>query len=188
VPKSKGCTKLSLSVFMRDSPHINTMACYCCYSRRQPLAPPTPLLLAPLRPVSSLSPPVPSALVMIVSSRTPPPPCRSCLPLRQPEAYLALLPHPHLIQFNFPCVFCAARADLPAPPCSHLLQPLPRGNRHCSVAAKISCTLSFSSFSDPLASSFVSSFPFLSSPVPQTTGHPRSPVALTLFLRCIVMS
>jgi hypothetical protein len=73
VPKSKGCTKLSLSVFMRDSPHINTMAGYCCYSRRQPLAPPTPLLLAPLRPVSSLSPPVPSALVMIVSSRTPPP-------------------------------------------------------------------------------------------------------------------
>jgi hypothetical protein len=109
VPKSKGCTKLSLSVFMRDSPHINTMACYCCYSRRQPLAPPTPLLLAPLRPVSSLSPPVPSALVMIVSSRTPPP-CLSCLPLRQPEAYLALLPHPHLdtIQFSL-CLLRRAR-------------------------------------------------------------------------------
>jgi hypothetical protein len=172
---------------MRDSPHINTMACYCCYSRRQPLAPPTPLLLAPLRPVSSLSPPVPSALVMIVSSRTPPPAFLVCHYANRKRTSLSFRILTW-IQFNFPCVFCAARADLPAPPCSHLLQPLPRGNRHCSVAAKISCTLSFSSFSDPLASSFVSSFPFLSSPVPQTTGHPRSPVALTLFLRCIVMS
>jgi hypothetical protein len=114
------------------------MAGYCCYC----LYGDSLLLLL----LSGLSPPV----------RRPLHDCQGTRHDRQPT-------HPHaflvchyanrkrtslsfrLIQFNFPCVFCATRADLPAPPCSYLLQPLSRGNRHCSVAAKISCTMPCSS-------------------------------------------
>jgi hypothetical protein len=90
------------------------MAGYCCYC----LYGDSLLLLL----LSGLSPPV----------RRPLHDCQGTRHDRQPT-------HPHaflvchyanrkrtslsfrLIQFNFPCVFCATRADLPAPPCSYLL-------------------------------------------------------------------